>query len=675
MSPRLLPLLSLIPVGISAYAFQNPWFGALACLLYLAACGQSLGPRVAPRGHRMQQLGLGSMIIVASLSTLGSVVYYSATMTTTSLMVVLTVVAVIASLLAKPSSPANDASTPAVPSADRVVFSLGLLALAGWWISLLSTDIIEPIRSVWLALNPVSLTALGLATVCALTLALRNHTAQYTTLMLGAVLFSATAVAATVYHLGYGFDPFLHRATVSYIAEHGTITPKPLYYIGQYALELIGIKLFSFPLASLDAFLAPLFLSVGTVVALSYRQTATKAPLFLLVSLLFLPLSAFIQTTPQALAFVFTAWTLFVHARPRFVPLVFAVAAVITHPLAGIAALIYVALLFFDDVRDRSETLGRAGLLTVTLLAGVAVPIAFALQAKLANLALRFSPAGLLKFQHLPLTSFFGTQYNAWGDFAYTFIDNAFLIIVILAAIGVWLTPKKAAGWYIPGLVALAMFSNFVILSLGFDFDFLIAYERLDFALRLLTLTMLFLLPYVGVLLAVTWKKLSQAPLGLRLGTVFAIALVFISNVYGAYPRHDNYARSAGFNVGPADFNAVRLIEERAQGQDYIVLSDQGLAAAAIAELGFKKYYHENIFFYPIPTGGPLYQYFLTMVEEQPTLETMTEAMDLAGVNTAFFAVHNYWWQAPTIIENSKALTENWFAVDQGALTIFVFTR
>ncbi|MEK7183201.1 MAG: hypothetical protein AAB776_01060 [Patescibacteria group bacterium] len=673
MFRKLLPLLALGPVIVSTYALPQAWFGTLALLSYLVACGLAIGPRLAPATPRPLQLGLGAMVTIAGMSILGSAVYYSATVTSESLLLVLIVIAAIAGVVQKPSD--NLKSLVADPHLDAGLFTLGLVAILGWWLAVLTHDVSEPVRSLWSVLEPFTLIALGLATACTLALILRRRSAYLALILLAALLFSATSVAAAMYGLGYGFDPFLHRATVSHIAEHGTITPKPLYYIGQYALELIGVKLFALPLAALDAFLVPFLAAFGIVIALAGRQASLKAPSIMLASLLFLPLAAFVQTTPQALAFVFTAWTLFTYPRPRLVPAIFALAAVITHPLAGIGAIVYVVLISLDDLPDRYRSLGLASIATVTLAAAVAVPLAFVAQAKLAHLSLSFSLQNIFKLWQLPISSFLTTQYNAWGDTAYFFIGNTFLIVLVLAIIGIILTPKTKSGWYVPGLVAAAMFMNFIILSLSFDFTFLIAYERLDFALRLLTLTTLFLLPYVAVLFSLIWAKLQTAPVGLRVGLVVLLSIFFVSNVYAAYPRHDNYARSSGFNVGPADFEAVTAIEQSAAGQDYIVLSNQALASAAIQELGFKQYYHDDIFFYPIPTGGPLYQHFLTMVEERPSTDTITAAMDLAGVDLAFFAVHDYWWQAPQIIENTKTLADDWFAVSDNAVTIFIFTR
>lgn len=672
MFRKFLPLIALIPVILCASALPQAWFGLLALIGYLLAVGISIGPRLAPNVSRPLQLGIGILGAVAGLSLLGSVIYYSSTVTTESLLAVLMVVAVVASGLYQPSTqpPVKFNYLPL----DLLWFALGLLALTGWWFVVLTTHISEPTRSVWLIISPTALMALGLACVSSLVLFLRHQAPGLGTILLALTLFSGLSLVAITYTLGYGFDPFLHRATVLYIAEHGTITPKPLYYIGQYALELFGVKVFALPLFWLDVLLVPALAAFGLVTVLATRQTSLKSPSLVLAVLIFLPLSAFIQTTPQALAFTFTALALLSSPKPLMAPALFALAATITHPLAGISALVYVALLAIDTLPERLRSLRLLGLSIFTLLASISIPVAFVFQARLAHLDLQFSFANVWKLWQLPIDTFLTSHAHAWGDLTYMFIGNSFLIVTGLAILGLVLTPKHTLGWYIPGLVALSTFINFIIVSLGFDFDFLIAYERLDFALRLLTLTTLCLLPYVAVLLSTLWQKLQTTPVGLKLGLASLLSFMLVTNVYAAYPRHDNYARSAGFNVGPADLEAVHAIERASENQDYIVLSDQSLAAAAVQELGFKKYYYNDIFFYPIPTGGPLYQHFLTMVNQTPSRETMTQAMDLAGVNLAFFAIHDYWWQSSQIIENTKVIADDWFAIGDGNVTVFIFS-
>lgn len=673
MFRKLLPILALFPVFVSAFLVQSSWFGIFSLLAYIGLIGYSIGPRLSQAPYRSLQTGTGIMAVIAAMSILGSLVYYTATITTTSLVLVLTLIAIITSALASPNTTKNT-RTPIITT-DSLLFIFGVIALCGWWLTVAQTHITEPVRSVWLVFSPINLIALGITLACAITLFLREKMPALGIILFGGWLFSALSLATQVYGLGYGFDPFLHRATITHIATFGTITPKPLYYIGEYALELIGLKIFALPLFRLDVFLSPILTTLGLLIAFLSRSTTHKTPTSALLALLFLPLSAFVQTTPQALAFIFTAWTLFIPSRPLATPLLFALAAVITHPLAGIGALVYVALLSLERLPSNRLILKRFSLAITTLGASVSIPVAFALQAKLAHLSLNFHPENLIKLWQLPISSFTSTHFNTWGDLAYAFIGNAFIIVLILALPGIWSAHKQQTGWHIPGLVAAAMFINFIIMSLGFDFTFLIAYERLDFALRLLTLTTLFLLPYVGITFSDISTRLQTQTTGLRFGFVTLLAIIGMCSVYGAYPRHDNYARSAGFNVGPSDVSAVHAIEKNAGTEDYIVLSDQALAAAAVQEFGFKTYYHNDIFFYPIPTGGPLYQDFLTMVEVAPTTATVTSAMDLAGVNRAYFAIHNYWWQSAQIIENTKTIADDWFAIGNGDVTVFIFER
>lgn len=673
MFRKALPLLALIPLAISAYALQQAWFGALALIAYGIACGLALGPRFAPEAPRPTQLGIGGLVTLALTSILGSLVYYCATITVTNLFIVLAVVSGIATAFAQSGAPIHT-SRPTLTSTDVLIFSTGMLSLIGWWLAMFAHPITTPIRSLWLSFPPTTLIAIGIAIMCSLVLSLRQAPNWMCALLLGSTLFSALILAATLYPQGFGFDPFLHRATVNYIAEHGTITPKPLYYIGQYALELMGVKIFALPLFVLDTWLAPALAAWGIVLALLARQSADRSSTLLLGAVICLPLAAFVQTTPQALAFAFTAIALCLPPKPFVAPLLFALAALITHPLAGIGAAVYVTLLGVDALIVHKPYKTAATLLVVCLSSG-ALPVAFSLQAALSHLPLHFSLAHVLNISQLPLSSFFGSAFSFWGDVAYFFIGNAFIFVIMFGLIGLFLTPKHTPTKFVPALTALVIFINFVILSLGFDFSYLISYERSDFALRLLTLCSLCWLPYIARLATELRQKLVQQPVSFIFGCLSLATLLFTSNVYAAYPRHDNYARSAGFNLGPTDIDTVYAIDRYANNQTYLVLSDQALAAAAVQELGFKHYYHDNIFFYPIPTGGPLYQLFLNMVEQTPSRDIMDSAMALTGADQAFFAIHDYWWQAPEIIENSKTIADDWFSIGDGQITIFVFKR
>ena len=146
------------------------------------------------------------------------------------------------------------------------------------------------------------------------------------------------------------------------------------------------------------------------------------------------------------------------------------------------------------------------------------------------------------------------------------------------------------------------------------------------------------------------------------------------SSFYLTYPREDAYASSHGYNVSEADIQAVHLIEELAENKPYIVLANQSVSAAAIQEIGFR--YYGNLFFYPIPTGNLLYQKFLEM-NERPDREIAREALELVpmhgDVDTLFYIVNDYWWQAPRLIETSKTIANDWRSVGGGAVHVFRF--
>ena len=77
-------------------------------------------------------------------------------------------------------------------------------------------------------------------------------------------------------------------------------------------------------------------------------------------------------------------------------------------------------------------------------------------------------------------------------------------------------------------------------------------------------------------------------------------------------------------------------------------------------EYGFIKYFNDDVFYYPIPTGGQLYQFYLDMVNVGPTRLKAIEAMDLAGVDKAYLVVNDYWFLADKIIENAKREATSW---------------
>jgi hypothetical protein len=170
---------------------------------------------------------------------------------------------------------------------------------------------------------------------------------------LSAHYFLSFSIAAIVYKIGYGFDPFIHQATMELIDKKGLVTPKPLYYLGEYGLVVMLHKLSGISIYLLNKFLVPvmaaLFLPLG-ISRLTEKNNENNshwlAPLFLIV----LTFSPFILSTPQNLSYLFLILTITfgLAATNPLWSLILAGACTAIHPLTGIPALCWwLALMLF----------------------------------------------------------------------------------------------------------------------------------------------------------------------------------------------------------------------------------------------------------------------------------------------------------------------------------------
>ena len=643
----------------------------------LTVLGRRIGATLFPAETRGISTAIGAIAAMACFSITGTAVYYvtSMNMFTLGIAATATIGGIVFATRGWRSRTEPSLSQPVFGKHRGQAVALLLvtiISLAAWWQAILSAPITDAVRSPWLVLSPISIIAPAIALIVSFVL-LHRGLKLFGSLALFATLFSIFASAAALFPLGYGFDPFLHRATIAHIAEHGTITPKPLYYIGEYAIQLFGNILGGIPIAIIDAFLVPL------IAAITLTITARRLPIGIAITLI--ALSNFVTTTPQSLAYLFTILAIvsipksIERYRDLIVPSIFAIAALITHPIAGVPACFFVAFCATRIWNTSSLKTAIRSLLAIG--AAIALPAMFSAQAIISHAPLSFSLNHLWKLNELPVSGFLFSQGNTWLDALYLAIGNLSTIILILGVVGMIMhrrsrTPSSNDS----GIMMISLLVSFAIVSLGIDFSYLIDYERQDFALRLLLLATLFALPLADHAIAEISSSFIGASRSRSAAAFVTLFIVSTASVYGLYPRHDGYVRSAAFNVSQADFDTVYAIHQReTENADYIVLSNQATAAAALQEFGFRKYYHTDIFYYPIPTGGVLYQSYLSMVDTAPTKEAADAAMALAGVQKAYFVVSDYWWKSDAIIENAKQQTDNWFAVDGGKTTVFIFTN
>ncbi|MBT4856812.1 hypothetical protein HON52_01330 [Candidatus Uhrbacteria bacterium] len=678
-------VLSLMMAGLNQLSVQNAAIGGLCLVIFLICAGALFGSRLIKDKDTLIQMGVGLSAVIALLAIGGAAIYYISIVQSWMLFVLCLLTLCIGAWMARGGSAAKEEGFNGNFLTWTALIAI-IICIAAWWNAIAPIDITQAIRSVWLIADPGSIISLAIAIILSITISpFLSNRLRFA--LFGSILLSVWIVPTLTYSLGYGFDPFIHRTTISHIAEFGTITPKPFYYIGQYALELISSMVFSVPIYLIDAVLVPILGAILLSAAgiYGFAQTASGKG-WAAISLFLLPLGVFISTTPQALAYIFTGVLILLslpilarteHQPPRLLLGLLAFAALITHPLAGIPACLYTLCVWV--VANRHANVIQGSLLApIATVSAIIIPAVFLIQASLSGLLISFSLQDLA-WDQLNLTGFWRNQFSSIFDGLYLFIDNQLWISLVLAMAGAILLIKRHAGAriHLPLLMVVLWMINYFILTLTLQFDFLIEYERTNYAQRLLTISLLFLIPHVGFAIDGIFSILQNRARALRLGFTVLLTLTISSGIYGAFPRNDNYARSAGFNVSTTDFDAATTINDMGGDQQYIVLANQAVSAAALELYGFAQYYHEDIFYYPIPTGGELYSKYLQMADVDPTRETMIDAMDLAGVDLGFFVLNDYWWDSSRISEAAKQEADSWLRVgdSQNEITIFIFSR
>jgi len=517
------------------------------------------------------------------------------------------------------------------------------------------------INTPWVAVPALFWTALGLGALTGAAILSRTDRPGIAFLAVLPLISVGLSVALAVYRLGYGFDPFIHQAAERHILEHGLITPKTPYYAGQYALVVLLARATGIGVATQDAFLVPtlaVFGLAGALAAVS-RRLPLRPGAFAAATVALLPLAPFVNTTPFSLAAVFTLLAGFcglaVTRAPRWeVPVwIFTAGALMTHPLAGIPCLTLALLIRFRH---------RLVRLALTAVGALALPILFSNVTGLA-----FSPAALRGVQlpfELP-----ATRFNALGDLVYGV--GAFAAVVIVLGLVAALRERS-----IPGaayaLAAVGALLGALSLALWVSFSYLPDYEQGGYPARLLILALILALPPAAVSVGRLIERLMLAPYGAVIA-IFTVAFLFTGGVYLAYPRSDAYVLGRGWSTSRSDVLAVRAIHADAGNEPYIVLANQAVSAAALREYGFFRYHRTErgeVFAYPVPTGGPLYPFYLQMIYGEPSAEYMRQAMEFAGVHRGYLVVNTYWTRAEHVIGRAKTTSTDWFGVNS---EVFVF--
>jgi hypothetical protein len=578
---------------------------------------------------------------------------------------------------AKPELSVAKSTKKIFPLLIGLYFSLSLVGV--WYLYRAMSD--QALISPWQTVSPLFFTAYLGATVVLIYLFWTGTVKRTTGLwLLRWHLLLTLSIAAIVYKIGYGFDPFIHQATAEMIDKNGFVLPKTPYYIGQYTLVIFLHKISGLSIYWLNKFLVPLTAAIFLPGALSAwllkNQPSKKMALGLLLILIW-PLSLFTISTPQNLSYVFLILTIFytwLYPRSGLSWLLAGATAAI-HPLSGLPAIFLAAFPYAATLSKKSST---RLILKIILGLGLAVslPIALALATKETVTALSFSVQALPGLFAWPAVN--TNQTSIIFNFIYFWADWLPLVIIGLAVAG-WRQLKKShpeeTSWLLSLMAAIFLA---LLISSSLKFSLLISYERENYINRLPILILLFALPFILQAGASLIEKIITRRTSFQIISALILLLLIGANLYLSYPRQDAYFNSHGYSVSAADLQAVTTINQRANGRPYLVLANQQTSVGALVELGFNHYYQTAsgpLFFYPIPTGGALYQYYLDMVYKTPSRETMEQAMSLLGVNRAYLAVSRYWYASPKTVAEAKLTANNYWSINNGEISIFEFKR
>ncbi len=687
--------------------------GPVLALAYFLGHGQMVGGRFLPKEPRLWRGLLGTLIFLASLVTAASLAYYfyRLDLLATGILLILTPVALglipenndhltglVGSLRISVPARAAGMKTWLGRAAALALTAVNLLLL-NYGFSLLRSGASDiAMRSPWDHVPRMFFVVFFLAALGIFTVAYSGLIGEWALLPAAGLAFLAVSAAAAVYAVGFGFDPFIHQATEAVIYRLGAIEPKPFYYVGQYSLVVILARLTRAGVAAVDTYLVPAAFALTLPVAYWSLKRAFgwsgRAAAAASLALLLLPLSPFIATTPQGLADALALMTFFLalpvcaeKALPRPVLVLLAAAVTLVHPLAGIPLAVFVAILLVLTARERRGGVGLWLVLLQLFLAGcIALPLAFMANARVSDAGVAVSetllsaPTGL--FEELTGAGIVSRQFNAAFDFVYFWrtVRQAVIALAGLAGLAL-LVGRRLNGALAYGVSFIVFLVNYFLLLSVVRFPFLIEYERSNYADRILDLALFLLAPPALYAFGRLISRVRRGFPPLKVGLALGLAALAVSSLYLAYPRRDKYESSRGWSTGAADLAAVRRIDQDAGGAPYVVLANQAVAAGAVRELGFRAYYPSRdperpgeIFFYPIPTGGPLYADFLEMNSSLGAAATAARSMDLTGVDTVYFVVNNYWWHAQKIVSAAKRQADAWWTIDNSDY-VFKYVR
>lgn len=456
------------------------------------------------------------------------------------------------------------------------------------------------------------------------------------------------SINTIIFNRGFGFDIFVHTATINAWLSNGTIAPITILYNGFHAIIAALASITKLPVLDLISWTTP-FIGAAVLGAIFARMRGNEKLPFVIAGFFLIFNSLFTTSTPQALGhfllfgFMIELWqrTENISTKENILHALIALGIATIHPLSGIPAILF----FLWSLKPRN---------IIFALATIFGPA----------LALIVGAHGKFVFENFSIRELFIPTINAFQSniltsLSYSAALLAPLILFTFAIIG-YKNSRNEQNFFLFSLLLVAS----GIITRAVHIENIIGYEQSAFASRIILAGYFFMIPLAATGAQKIWNSINSraARIIVSAGTIAALCGIW----FVAYPAWNSVQKTKAINTSETDFQLAKKIDLNANGKSYIVLADQPTSAAALATFGFfeRKLPAHDFYFYPIPTGGELYTtYFLPAMYDGVTVDLLQKAAAFAGTDDAYVVIKPYWTNAQKNKDAIKKSTLDFFEV------------
>lgn len=679
-------------IGLNVFLFKSPVFGLILCLIYIELNSKKLADIFFSQMHQGLRKTLGFLLILVYIAVSYTIAYHFYKINSYIFWWLIISIPLIVELISWRKNTMHyylqDARWPVISDLRKIILpTLVIAADILLVVAMFRQANTGVIRSPWELLNYKFWALFIFSNSCLILTIIIKKSAKNLWLII-MHFFVLAIIAVVVYPIGYGYDSFIHLATLKTIETTGSIQPRLFLYIGQYGLTFFFQGLTQLSLSTANKLLLPALFALLWPSSLFYGLKYAfnwpfKNSYLATLWSLFLCFSFFIMTTPQGLAFLLLAFYIFilpvVNKKDLSIYVLWLVTAItmVIHPLGGIPMLFFNTALSVARLKKYPQ-LKNIVYFIILFLASLSLPIFFFVYELLNKVPLhKIFQLNFWPLFNLPSFNWYQT-YNFPLDFIHNIGQNRVWLYIITVIIGLILILKNNKQIFFKRLLAfiLVLIINYLIAKIFFAFSLNIGYQKDDYLNRIILMIGLACLPiFLTTIYFATRDILARHGVWSKIWLMIVTVIIVCIGTYFSYPVYDRHQNDKSFNVTATDIKTVKIIDGLAGQEPYIVLANQMVGAAAIYEYNFAHYYNGD-FYYSMPLGADnIYQNYLAMIENNASREEAIRAMDKAEVNKLYFVVNNYWHSAKQAITQAGQSANETFQVDNGVNTIFVYKR